>query len=215
MISASIVKEFKCPFSYIIRRKLFKSYLSFVLLYTFPVDTKFKFLFNSLYTFIEKENLLKSIIFPAESCWYWTDFSITLRSLLRFTLFLWCTSVHLNFLRFMFGLHWGRLERSFLNVIHDLCNFDSLIVGFYFWYLCSVFLNFQFELGDVLSLYNNQIGLFAMDFVMLVSNFLCVVAISLFWMFALPGVAFLIVPVIGRGLILRPRLLFCKDVHSS
>ena len=50
-------------------------------------------------------------------------------------------------------------------------------------------LNIQFGLGEVISLYHNQIGLFMMDFVIVVSNFVCVMAISLFWIFVLPGVA--------------------------
>ena len=45
-------------------KKLFKSYLSFVLLYTSSVVQKFKFLFNSWYIFLEKENLLKFVTFP-------------------------------------------------------------------------------------------------------------------------------------------------------
>ena len=60
----------KCPFSFTLRKNCFKSYLSCVLLYTSPVGTKFKFLFNSLYIFLEKENLLKFMTFPEGLCWY-------------------------------------------------------------------------------------------------------------------------------------------------
>ena len=58
----------KCPFNFTLRKKLFKSYLSCVLLYTSLVGTKFKILFNSLYTFLEKGNSLKFIAFLEESC---------------------------------------------------------------------------------------------------------------------------------------------------
>ena len=119
----------------------------------FLCGTKFKFLFNSLYIFLEKENLLKFITFPEGSCWYWIDFSIVLQSLLRFSLFLSRSSVHLKFLAFVFGLHWGRPELIFWMWV-----LISVILVVYFCYLCSVFLNFQFELGGVISLYRNHIG---------------------------------------------------------
>ena len=57
----------------------------------------------------------------------------------------------------------------------DKCNFGWFFI---FWYLCPVFLNFQFELGDMTSVYHVQIGLFVMDFVMVVLNFVRVEVVS-------------------------------------
>ena len=116
--SFSCSLSLKYPFSFILWKKLFKSYLSFVLLYTSSVVQSLRFCLI-VYIFLEKGNLLKFITFPEGSCWYWIDFSIVLRSLLRFSLFLSRSSVHLKFLPFVFGLHWGRPELIFFNVSFD------------------------------------------------------------------------------------------------
>lgn len=64
---------------------------------------------------------------------------------------------------------------------------------FWFSVINPVFLNFQFQLRDVISLYQDQAGS-VMNFVIVILNFSRVVPISLFWMFFQPNVAFLITP---------------------
>lgn len=51
-----------------------------------------------------------------------------------------------------------------------------MFVVFYFWYFYPVFLNFQFELGDVKSLHHYQIGLFnvmGFDWILRLRSLLC------------------------------------------